>query len=1314
MISNATGCNAEHSNRKQRNRPRSLTTGGHEGPTGRARSCSAGGSFLPCPRRKCLKESLLQTVIDGVDAYYRHAQWHSVVSTPVAYSAAYPLPAIPATRAITGSAKYLNTGQMKDITDGAGNKVTHDFDGAFRYLGTADQDGLETKATLSTSSYVTSVKDERGKVTTNIYDSSTSFLIGVRSPDQKGVAYARDKNGNILFETFANHINDDGTIPAGEYNAPPELQPRTFSYQYDGLNRKTSKTDPLGHVTTFTYYTSGKLMSQTDPDGRSIMNTYDGAGRIVKKIQNPGGLVTSYSYASNGQIETIAYPDGRSTTYSYDSRGRKTSESTTGEGTTLYHFNGSGDMDTMTDAMGKITRYTFDNAHRMVMTTRPDGTTVKKGYDDAGYLTRSTDPKGSEFAFINTANGRRTEMDQNTGGVLHMLATYSYDANTPTSDGPMHWTLDDAGRVSTVNGAGANCTYSYAHPMGLMTQKAYGGVTLNYAYDPANRMQSMGDGTNSLTYTDYTPGGMPLNAQYSSGMQKSWSYDALWNVSSCKYANQNGTTLNEFRADYDNFGHRTSLKVLPTGDESKYEYDSAFRLSRERRTIPVPGLPSKFTDTTYQYDLVGNRTKRTVAGIGSDTYAYNDMYELNGIAHLDGSTTTLSYDDNGNTTSKSHTLTSLSISYINSSTATKQCTLNQDGQNKSTLFFPSTQGAYSTLSIPMTTDNAMLLIANTDSDTNGPTDGLTIDKVSVISENGVRDYPVSGATLGGNLAIAQPVTGFGTATGQFILFESLPWSGIQAGDYTYAFDVLNRLTHAERKQHNTSNILASGTFNYYGTHGWQVQTQTISSAGAPDDVRTFGYGMGGELLTETIPTSGQPAASTTRRYVNGGIDHVLWALDGAQGPAPTLSNFYLHDINGSVFALTNNANIAVERQRFDAYGNTQLTNESYTSTLTASTAGNRIGFQGRTNIAELGLQNFRNRFYDPGIGRFLNRDPLGLVDGPAVYAFCGGDPVNRGDPMGTEWEIKIKIVQRDGVLGYIQIGEAHWIAENRKQPGEEPESADWTFLQNESQQQLSKRESKPKAGDIISIRTPRGIDEVESDAAQTRRLQKPQTIKAVGERSQAGVDMVIDANIEVAKGELGGALLSKGVTWLWKAGKWVKAARTATTIARKAESAGTLVEEATTGVRAGEGIVEAETLAVKYRKWYSGLPLKPTPTSSAEDAFEIANTGSNNYLISGGGKQLWADGIRDTVIQEAKYIGNPERSPFIAGSKIPEFLRTKIVSDVEGEFARMAEIINSGETPLKSVEVITNNAQAVPFFEGLLKNFGLQGKVLVK
>jgi RHS repeat-associated protein len=70
--------------------------------------------------------------------------------------------------------------------------------------------------------------------------------------------------------------------------------------------------------------------------------------------------------------------------------------------------------------------------------------------------------------------------------------------------------------------------------------------------------------------------------------------------------------------------------------------------------------------------------------------------------------------------------------------------------------------------------------------------------------------------------------------------------------------------------------------------------------------------------------------------------------------------------------------------------------------------GNEIQFQGGRLDPETGLYHMRHRMYDPQLGRFLQRDPLGswwddlnLGNG---LAFAGNDPVNLADPMGlTSW-----------------------------------------------------------------------------------------------------------------------------------------------------------------------------------------------------------------------------------------------------------------------------------------------------------------------
>ena len=47
-----------------------------------------------------------------------------------------------------------------------------------------------------------------------------------------------------------------------------------------------------------------------------------------------------------------------------------------------------------------------------------------------------------------------------------------------------------------------------------------------------------------------------------------------------------------------------------------------------------------------------------------------------------------------------------------------------------------------------------------------------------------------------------------------------------------------------------------------------------------------------------------------------------------------------------------------------------------------------------------GLEDKRNRAYDPQTGRFTQEDPIGLAGGLNAFGFAGSDPVNYSDPFG--------------------------------------------------------------------------------------------------------------------------------------------------------------------------------------------------------------------------------------------------------------------------------------------------------------------------
>jgi RHS repeat-associated protein len=106
-------------------------------------------------------------------------------------------------------------------------------------------------------------------------------------------------------------------------------------------------------------------------------------------------------------------------------------------------------------------------------------------------------------------------------------------------------------------------------------------------------------------------------------------------------------------------------------------------------------------------------------------------------------------------------------------------------------------------------------------------------------------------------------------------------------------------------------------------------------------------------------------------------------------------SYYLLDTQGSVRAISTAAAELSDQYNYTAFGETRIQTGSSVQLY---------GYTGQQGDAETGLYYLRARYYAPGMGRFLSRDPAALnPKDPREwnrYPYVANDPINFIDPSG--------------------------------------------------------------------------------------------------------------------------------------------------------------------------------------------------------------------------------------------------------------------------------------------------------------------------
>ncbi|WP_232442507.1 RHS repeat-associated core domain-containing protein, partial [Burkholderia ubonensis] len=136
--------------------------------------------------------------------------------------------------------------------------------------------------------------------------------------------------------------------------------------------------------------------------------------------------------------------------------------------------------------------------------------------------------------------------------------------------------------------------------------------------------------------------------------------------------------------------------------------------------------------------------------------------------------------------------------------------------------------------------------------------------------------------------------------------------------------------------------------------------------------------------------------------------------------------FYYHcDQIGTPLLMTDELGDVVWEASYKAWGEAREV-IARVSKAAGITPRNLLRFQGQQVDGETGLHYNRHRYYDPNVGRFISKDPIGLNGGPNVYQYAS-NPVEWIDPLGLSGrkEHKPRIEDGNSKEGWQHIDERH-------------------------------------------------------------------------------------------------------------------------------------------------------------------------------------------------------------------------------------------------------------------------------------------------
>ncbi|MDO6591948.1 hypothetical protein DS901_02640 [Loktanella sp. D2R18] len=890
----------------------------------------------------------------------------------------------------------------------------------------AGQDRLVSVEGISTVSCL-------GSNSTATYDTNGRKLETIERNGARTVL-TRDAAGRILTRTEdADGINPRVTTytwPASDLRKPltrttSELS-ETFTYDADGLMLTYSQTDvlvgspDLGAVRTWTYtYT-------TLASGLKVLTSLDGPGLIADGVTD----VTTYTYNTRGQLltttdanglmqEVLAYgPSGQPTlvrdhqgfewALSYDMAGRlltSTFEPGVLDEVTTYSYDIVGQMTGSVDALGRSWGFTYDEARRLVQTTAPSGETIDFDYDamgnvikteyaDAGaivsYLAETQYDELGRILQAVGSNGQITDFSHDVEDNLStvtdadsLTTTMSYDALNRMAD-----VVDRANYTTLMDHDDSDQMTSYTDPRGIETGFAFNGFgemvsetsadrgTMTYVHDNRGLTTQATDGRGIVTNYAYDDGGRLTAKTYSSDatLDQTFTYHAdpaqPHNIGGLAYVtDQTGRTdfsndtlrggFFEDLREVDGIAYSTTYASNAGGQVTQMDYPSGSQL------LFSYDLDGDITGLQWQgYDPLTGTHAAAVDVISAITY--KPMGPLNTATYGDGGSLLATYDSSYRLTGLSDTLLGSALRDVSYGWS------NRDNLETVTDNLDPTQNElfdYSPREFLASADGAWGELDWLYDGVGNRTQQMSYADAATTTD--IYSYPIDS----NRLSSISSSTG-STRTLTYDDAGNVTYDNRSGPGYGYNYDDAGRMSSFAIN----GVIQAEYEYNFLGQQIIRRLTQTGETIHALHDAagnRIAEYDYDESLGTSTL----------LREYI--WADGMVVAV--VEGGA---LYFVRTDHIGRPIFATDDAGTKVWEASYLPFG----------GVLTSTGDNSELRFPGQWFQSETALHQNWMRDYDPTTGRYIQADPLGLVDGASVYGYALQNPGRYTDPTGKQSE----------------------------------------------------------------------------------------------------------------------------------------------------------------------------------------------------------------------------------------------------------------------------------------------------------------------